>query len=99
MEGLPRIESIAPSGPSRLIVRFDNGITKEYDCAPLLDRSPFRCLGHPGFFRTVRVDPGGYGVSWDDTVDLSEYELWTNGIAVEGEVTPTSDLRAGQESG
>jgi len=27
----------------------------------------------------VKVDAGGYGISWNDDIDLSEYELWTNG--------------------
>ncbi len=29
----------------------------------------------------VRVDTGGYGISWNDAIDLSEYELWTHGRA------------------
>jgi hypothetical protein len=36
-------------------------------------------LASPAFFNAVRVDPGGYGISWSDDIDLSEYELWTNG--------------------
>lgn len=31
------------------------------------------------FFKSVKVDSGGYGVSWNDDIDLSEYELWVNG--------------------
>ena len=38
---------------------------------------------HEAFFKAVTVDPGGYGVSWDDEMDLSEYELWNNGVEVE----------------
>jgi hypothetical protein len=30
--------------------------------------------------RAVRVDAGGYGVSWNDDLDLSEDELWVNGV-------------------
>ena len=30
----------------------------------------------------VKVDSGGYGISWNDDADLSEYELWTNGVEV-----------------
>jgi hypothetical protein len=79
MEGIPRIKTVAVIGPLRLMVGFDNGIAKEYDCAPLLARSSFQMLSDIGFFRAVRVDAGGYGVSWNDDVDLSEYEIWTNG--------------------
>jgi hypothetical protein len=28
------------------------------------------------------VDAGGFGISWNDDADLSEYELWTNGVEV-----------------
>ena len=39
----------------------------------------FCALRDDVFFKTVTVDAGGYGVSWNDEVDLSEYELWHNG--------------------
>jgi hypothetical protein len=39
-------------------------------------------IASAAFFNAVRVDPGGYGVSWSDDIDLSEYELWTNGKTV-----------------
>ena len=61
---------------------FDNGIFKLYDCRPLFDLPQFHLLRTEAFFRAVRVDPGGYGISWNDDIDLSEYELWTRGSAV-----------------
>ena len=39
-------------------------------------------LKSDAFFKSVRVDSGGYGISWNDDADLSEYELWTNGVEV-----------------
>jgi hypothetical protein len=56
-------------------------VEKTYDCQPLLSRPQFQLLNTPAFFRAVRVDAGGYGVSWNDAIDLSEYELWTKGRA------------------
>ena len=85
MERIPRIKAVTAAGPLKLVVGFDNGIEKEYDCAPLLARSAFQLLKDPGFFRAVRVDTGGYGISWNDDVDMSEYELWTNGKPTPGE--------------
>jgi len=79
MEGIPRIISTKPIGDSDLLVRFENGEEKIYDCEPLFSRPEFRLLRVPAFFRAVRVDTGGYGISWNDDVDLSEYELWANG--------------------
>ena len=32
-----------------------------------------------GLFEQVKVDDGGYGVSWNDEIDLSCDELWENG--------------------
>ena len=28
----------------------------------------------------VKVDCGGYAICWDDEIDISEVELWDNGI-------------------
>jgi hypothetical protein len=81
MPGLPRIKSIIAIGNSELLVCFENGVEKTYDCKPLLARPEFHLLKVPALFRAVRVDAGGYGISWNDNLDLSEYELWTNGKA------------------
>lgn len=62
-----------------MLVRFRNGEQRMYDCASLLSRPRFHLLADPGFLRAVSVDTGGYGISWNDDIDLSEYELWTNG--------------------
>jgi hypothetical protein len=39
----------------------------------------FAPLRQPGFFRSFNLEPGGFGIVWNDDVDLSEYELWKNG--------------------
>jgi hypothetical protein len=31
-------------------------------------------------FRCVKTDHGGYGISWNDEIDLSELELWLHGV-------------------
>jgi len=81
-ERIPKIVTAVPAGTSELRVRFDNGVEKVYDCRPLLERSEFALLRTPAFFRAVRVDAGGYGVSWNDAIDLAESELWENGKPV-----------------
>lgn len=62
-----------------LIVKFDNKITKKYDVGKLLAHARFEPLKDKSLFRAVRIDAGGYGVSWNDGIDISEYELWVNG--------------------
>jgi hypothetical protein len=35
-----------------------------------------------GLYRQVKVDIGGLGISWNDTIDLAAEELRVNGIEV-----------------
>jgi hypothetical protein len=88
MENIPKINAVQPLGDARLLVTFESGIKKIYDCSFLLSRPQFHLLANPAFFNAVRVDPGGYGISWSDDIDLSEYELWTN-----GKVAPDKSLK------
>jgi hypothetical protein len=78
----PKILSVQPQENKKLLVRFANGVEKVYDCAQLLNKEMFQLLKNDAFFKSVRVDAGGYGVSWNDEVDLSEHELWVNGIEI-----------------
>lgn len=77
---IPRILSVCPQEEKKLLVKFSNGVEKIYDCGQILQLETFQLLRTEAFFRAVKVDPGGYGISWNDDIDLSEYELWTNGI-------------------
>lgn len=84
---VPKIKSVIPLKERRLLVTFVNEVQKVYDCQRILNLERFRLLKHEAFFKAVTVDPGGYGVSWDDEIDLSEYELWNNGVEVEQQGT------------
>ena len=75
----PKIKSVKPLVEKKLLVKFSNGVEKIYDCNQILQREMFQPLNNEAFFKAVRVDPGGYGISWNDDIDLSEYELWQNG--------------------
>lgn len=78
----PKILSVETLEDKKLLVRFVNGVEKIYDCKPLLSLDMFEILRNEAFFKAVKVDSGGYGISWNDDADLSEYELWTNGVEV-----------------
>jgi hypothetical protein len=75
----PKIISVNPIKNKQLLVTFENGETRIYDCKPLLGKEMFRVLENEVFFKSVKVDSGGYGISWSDDIDLSEYEIWANG--------------------
>ncbi len=75
----PKIEAVKPLSGKKLLVRFIGGEQKVYDCHPLLKQESFSALRDESFFRQVKVDVGGYGISWNDYIDLSESELWMKG--------------------
>ncbi|MBD3346448.1 MAG: DUF2442 domain-containing protein [Chitinivibrionales bacterium] len=80
MEQVPRIRSVKPLPNKHLEIEFENGEHKDYDCNPILKRPEFFLLKDDGFFKCARVDSGGYGISWNDDIDISEYEAWTQGV-------------------
>jgi len=85
VEHYPLVKSVRPLPGKRLQVEFDSGMTKIYDCTPLLSSKVFRPLADEAIFRSVRADVHGYAVIWSDFIDLAESELWLNG-RVEAEI-------------
>ena len=65
----------------RLSVQFAEGITKIYNVTQLFDKwEAFRYLkDNSSLFSNVQVDVGGYGIIWNDVLDISCDELYTNG--------------------
>jgi len=88
MEQYPKIKSVEPLLDYRLKVTFLNGVVKIYDCADLLTFPAFFLLRNPAFFRLAQVDRGGYGLFWNDDLDLSESELWLHSQPVEVAAEP-----------
>ena len=87
-----KIKTVSPLPEYKLSVQFAEGCTRIYDVAPLFERIPvFGELKNAGRFSDARVDVGGYGVIWNDDIDLSCDELWENGVAVQ---TPFDGLMA-----
>lgn len=76
----PKVSSVQAIGQTELLVAFANGQWRRYDITPLLERPAFWPLRNPVLFHAVQVDAGGYGVVWNQDIDLSEHELWTRGI-------------------
>ena len=77
----------------RLSVQFVEGVTKIYDVKPLFAKwASFKALeSAPETFSGVEVDVGGYGIIWNDDLDLSCDELFENGKTVK---TPVDGLMA-----
>jgi len=79
-----KIKNVAALPDYRLSVQFSEGVTKIYDIKPLFDRLPiFAALkDDKQTFYNVSVDVGGYGIVWNDELDLSCDELWEHGTQV-----------------
>lgn len=88
-----KVKSVSPLPDFKLSIQFCEGVTKLYDLAPLFDKIPaFNYLkDNSNEFVNVCVDVGGYGIIWDDELDLSCDELWNNGTQVD---TPFDGLMA-----
>ena len=88
-----KVKNVAPIPDFKLSVQFSEGVTKLYDMKPLFDKLPvFRQFkDNPAEFSGVTVDVGGYGIVWNDDLDLSCYELWEHGTVVK---TPFDGLMA-----
>ena len=78
-----KVSSVTPLPNYHLSVSFENGETKQYDITPLFDKwEVFQTLKEvQGLFGQVKVDAGGYGISWNEEIDLACDELYYNGTA------------------
>ena len=67
-----------------LSVKFAEGITKTYDLKPIMKKwKQFSALKEDvTLYEGVKVDQGGYGISWNDELDLSCNELFDHGKTV-----------------
>lgn len=87
-----KIKNVSPLPEYKLSVQFAEGVTKIYDIKPLFQKIPaFKSFENNNDFGGVYVDVGGYGIIWNDELDLSCDELWENGVEVE---TPFDGLIA-----
>ncbi len=88
-----KIKSVQPMNEYRLSIQFSEGVVKVYSLKSVIGEiEEFKALiDVPDLFAQVVVDPGGYGISWNDDLDLSCDELWANGETIE---TPFDGLIA-----
>ncbi|MCR5031865.1 MAG: DUF2442 domain-containing protein [Lachnospiraceae bacterium] len=88
-----KIKSVSPLQDYTLSIQFAEGITKIYDVKPLFKKwTVFRTLQTvPELFDSIVVDAGGYGIIWNDDLDLSCEELFEHGKTVQ---TPFDGLIA-----
>ena len=88
-----KIKNVSALPEYKLSVQFSEGVTKIYDVKSLFDKMPVfaNLKDNAQEFFSVLVDVGGYGIVWNDELDLSCDELWENGVQVD---TPFDGLMA-----
>ncbi len=88
-----KVKNVSVLPDYMLSVQFAEGVTKLYDVKTLFDKLPvFKVFEkNPEKFSDVTVDVGGYGIVWNDEIDLSCDELWENGKKIN---TPFDGLMA-----
>lgn len=91
-----KVKSVRPMDDFVLLVSFSEGVTKTYDVKPLFSKwLVFNELKNNHLFEEASVDQGGYGVSWNDDIDLSCDELFYEGKVIK---TPFDGLIAFTEA-
>lgn len=88
-----KVNSVRALPNLKLSIQFAEGVTKIYDILPCIKIWPTftQLKENEALFYNVTVDRGGYGIVWNDDLDLACNELWENGETV---VTPFDGLLA-----
>lgn len=77
-----KITSLATLPDYILLVGFSTGEFRQFDLKPLIRKYlPFQALTDiAGLYETAKIDAGGYGVVWNDDLDISAEGLYEQGV-------------------
>lgn len=77
-----KITSVATLPNYILLVGFSTGEFKQFDVKPLIEKYlPFKAfIQVSGLFEQAKIDVGGYGIVWNDELDLSADGLYEQGV-------------------
>ena len=77
------IKKVRPLARYVLEAEFDGGELRRYDCQRLIDEIPaFQAMvDNPEIFSHPKIAGGGYGVVWNDELDVASEEIWDNGTS------------------
>ena len=75
-----KIKKIETLSNKILKVEFENKKIKYYDMKKIIKNNKnFEILNNDSIFNMAKVDQGGYGVVWNEELDISCEELYVNG--------------------
>lgn len=78
-----KITSLATLPDYILLVGFASGEFKQFDLKPLMNKyTPFATLKSVnGLYEQAKIDAGGYGLVWNDDLDISAEGIYEKGVA------------------
>lgn len=79
-----KIQSATMLDPLKIQAIFLTGEVIQYNLENLFPSLPqFKALqSDPAFSSRLTLDPGGYGVSWSDELDLDAETIWEDGTLI-----------------
>lgn len=82
-----KIKSVITKENLIISATFFDGIVKDYSVSKLFDVYPqLKELENKELFNSAQIDSGGYGISWNDDLDLDAETIWEDGIETGKEV-------------
>lgn len=87
---LHRIQAVTAKKNLTIEAVFFDGEVKQYDMKQLFEVFPQFLIFQrtENLFEQVKVDAGGYGISWNDELDLDAETIWNDGILIEMQRKP-----------
>lgn len=76
---LHRAINVRPMEQYKLLIRFDIGESRIYDCNPLLQYDMYQKLRDEEVFKKVYVDKMGI-VCWDESTNINPYDLYNDSV-------------------
>ena len=67
-----------------LVLTFRDGSVKQFDVASMFEKyPPLRALTERSLFTAGKLSPGGYGIIWNDDLDLEAETVYTEGVLID----------------
>lgn len=62
----------------KLLLTFENGEIKMFDCAQIMDEKPFQVLKDVNYFKRAKIDYGT--LVWPNEIDIAPDTLYVMGV-------------------
>lgn len=64
----------------KMLLTFENGEIKEFDCSTLFSEKPFEILSNPAIFAQAKIKYGT--VVWPNEIDIAPETLYLDSVSV-----------------